>query len=252
MLSFSIQAPAIGALRVTEPTADPSDVLANVLRSNPSFAQAEEQVASAEKGIGIARAGAMPTLGVSGSLGTGYSGRNLQQVGDPILGDPVVIGSTLGGDLVYAPTYRFNTELTPFGKQLDQNFNQSLLFQLNVPLFNQMQNRLAIDRARVQHERARNSLTAVRNDLQRNVLDAIVAQRSAYKQFMAAERAVEAAALNEAMAQERYAQGASTAFEVATVKAALNRTQADLIAAKYQYLMAQKYLDILQGQPVSL
>jgi outer membrane protein len=252
MLSFSIQAPAIGALRVTEPTADPSDVLANVLRSNPSFAQAEEQVASAEKGIGIARAGAMPTLGVSGSLGTGYSGRNLQQVGDPILGDPVVIGSTLGGDLVYAPTYRFNTELTPFGKQLDQNFNQSLLFQLNVPLFNQMQNRLAIDRARVQHERARNSLTAVHNDLQRNVLDAIVAQRSAYKQFMAAERAVEAAALNEAMAQERYAQGASTAFEVATVKAALNRTQADLIAAKYQYLMAQKYLDILQGQPVSL
>jgi outer membrane protein len=227
-------------------------VLANVLRSNPSFAQAEAQAQSAEKGIGIARSGSMPTLGLSGSVGTGYSGRNFQQVGEPIIGDPVVIGSTLGGDLVYAPTFNVNTELTPFGKQLDQNLNQSLLFQLNVPVFNQMQNRLSIDRARVQHERARNSLVAVRNDLQRNVLDAIVAQRSAYKQFLAAQKAVDAAALNEAYATERFAQGAITSMELATIKATVNRSQADLIAAKYQYLMAQKYLEILQGMPVAL
>ncbi len=252
MLSFNIQAPAISALRVTEPTAEAGEVLANVLRSNPSFAQAEEQVASAEKGISIARAGLMPTLGVNGSLGTGYSGRNFRQVGDPIQGDPVIIGSTVGGDLVYAPSFRFNTELTPFRKQLDENFNQSLLFQLNVPLFNQMQNRLAIDRARVQHERSRNNMVAVRNDLQRNVLDAIVAQRSAYKQFLAAQKAVEAASLNEAYAAERFAQGAITSMELATVKSTVNRSQADLIAAKYQYLMAQKYLEILQGLPVSL
>lgn len=252
MLSFNIQAPAITGLRITEPTADPAEVLANVLRSNPSFAQAEAQAQSAEKGIGIARSGSMPTLGLSGSVGTGYSGRNFQQVGEPIIGDPVVIGSTLGGDLVYAPTFNVNTELTPFGKQLDQNLNQSLLFQLNVPIFNQMQNRLSIDRARVQHERARNSLVAVRNDLQRNVLDAIVAQRSAYKQFLAAQKAVDAAALNEAYATERLAQGAITSMELATIKATVNRSQADLIAAKYQYLMAQKYLEILQGMPVAL
>lgn len=252
MLRFEIQAPVVSALRVTEPMASPDEVLANVLRTNPSFAQAEAQVESADKGIGIARAGALPSLGVNGSLGTGYSGRNFQQVGDPILGAPVVIGSTLGGELVYAPTFRYNTELTPFSKQLDQNFNQSLIFQLNVPLFNQLQNRLAIDRARVQRERARNGMVAVRNDLQRNVLDALVAQRSAYKQYIAAEKAMAAAALNEAMAQERYAQGAATAFELATVKATVNRAQADQIAAKYQYLMAQKYLEILQGLPVSL
>jgi outer membrane protein len=252
MLSFNIQAPSISALRITEPTADPSEVLGNVLRTNPSFVQAETQVMSAEKGIGIARAGRMPTLGLNGSLGTGYSGRNFQPVGEPILGNPVVIGSTLGGDLVYAPTFNVNTELTPFGKQLDQNLNQSLLFQLNVPIFNQMQNRLAVDRARVQHERARNSMVAVRNDLQRNVLDAIVAQRSAYKQFVAAQKSVDAAALNEAYAAERFTQGAITSMELTTVKAAVNRSQADMIAAKYQYLMAQKYLEILQGLPVSL
>lgn len=252
MLSFNIQAPAISALRITEPTADAQEVLANVLRTNPSFAQAETRMTSAEKSIDVARAGSLPSLSLNGSLGTGYSGRNFRQVGEPVLGAPVVIGSTSGGDLVYAPSYSVNTELTPFGDQLDQNLNQSISFTLNVPLFNNMQNRLAIDRARVQREQARNSLTSVRNDLQRNVLDAIVAQRSGYRQFIAAQKAVDAAALNEAYASERFTQGVITSIELSTVKAALNRSTADMVAAKYQYLMAAKYLDILQGLPVSL
>ncbi|MFN3874548.1 MAG: TolC family protein, partial [Flavobacteriales bacterium] len=74
----------------------------------------------------------------------------------------------------------------------------------------------------------------------------------AYKQFLAAEKAMAAAALNETMTQERYAQGVATVFELATARASVSRSQADLIAAKYQYLMAQKYLEILQGRPVSL
>ena len=55
-----------------------------------------------------------------------------------------------------------------------------------------MQNRLAISQARVQHEKTRNAMVSVRNDLQRNVLDAMVAQRSGYRSFLAAEKAVEA------------------------------------------------------------
>jgi outer membrane protein len=252
MLSFSIQAPAITALRISEPQADATEVLANVLRTNPSFAQAETRVASAEKSIDVARAAGLPSLALNGSLGTGFSGRNLRAVGEPILGDPVVIGATSGGELVFAPTYDVETELTPFSDQLEQNLNQSISFTLNIPLFNNLQNRLSIDRARVQHLQARNSVTQVRNDLQRNVLDALTAQRAGYKQFLAAQKAVDAAALNEQYARERFTQGAITSMELATIKATVNRSQADLIAAKYQYLMAQKYLEILQGMPVAL
>lgn len=252
MLTFNIAAPAITGLRVTEPQTDAQEVLANVLRTNPSFAQAETRVSSAEKSIAVARGGGLPSLSVNGSLGTGFSGRNLRAVGEPILGDPVVIGATAGGDLVYAPTYDVATELTPFSEQLDQNFNQSIGFTLNLPLFNNMQNRLAIDRARVQHQQARNSMVAVRNDLQRNVLDALTAQRAGYRQYVAAQKSVDASTLNEQYAQERFAAGAITSMELATIKASRNRAEADLIAAKYQYLMAQKYLEILQGMPVAL
>jgi len=53
-------------------------------------------------------------------------------------------------------------------------------------------------------------------------------------------------------AQERYDQGVITVIELNTAKTTLNNSTANLINAKYQYLMASKYLDILQGIPVSL
>lgn len=252
MAAFDIQGPGISALSVMEPMVSSDEVLANVLRTNPSFAQAETRVTSTEKNIAIAKAGSLPSLMLNGSVGTGYSGRDLRTVGDPVVGDPIIIGATAGGEAVYTPNISYNTELTPFNDQLDQNLNESIGFTLNVPLFNNMQNKLAIDQARVQHERTRNNLISVRNDLQRNVLDAMVAQRSGYRQFVAAQKAVEAGTLNLEFAQERFAQGVITSMELTTVKAAVNRSTADMINAKYQYVMATKYLEILQGMPVTL
>jgi outer membrane protein len=250
--AFVIEAPAISGLRIMEPTADPEQVLEAALRRNPAFAQAELQAGSAERSLAASKAARMPSLSLNGSLGTGYSGRNFRQVGDPVLGPPLLIGATAGGEYVYTPSYTYRTELTPFATQLDQNLNKSIGFTLNVPLFNNMRNRYAVDQARVQQLKSQNAVTGVRNDLQRNVLDAIVAQRAAYRQYKAAEKAVEAAELNARYADERFMQGAGTSIELAAAKATANRSTADLIAAKYRYLMAQKYLEILQGYPVTL
>jgi outer membrane protein TolC len=115
-----------------------------------------------------------------------------------------------------------------------------------------MRNRYAVQQARVQHEKARNGLASLRNDLQRNVLDALVQQRSAHRQFLAATKAVESGTVALQYAQERYDHGTITVIELNTAKTALSNSTANLINAKYQYLMASKYLDILQGLPVVL
>ena len=104
----------------------------------------------------------------------------------------------------------------------------------------------------MQQEKARNSVTSVRNDLQRSVLDALVMLRSAHSQYLAAAKSVEASTLSQEYAQERFAQGVITSIELNTTKAVLNRATADMINAKYQYVMASKYLDILQGLPLTL
>lgn len=250
--TFDIVAPMIDDLDVASPSLGTDQVLEKVIKTNPAYKQAELQVLSAEKSVTIAKAGLIPSLSFNGSLGTGYSGRNYRQVGDVIVNDPVPIGATATGETVYAPDFSFNTELVPFGAQLDQNFNQSIGFTLNVPIFNNMRNKFTIDQAKVQQEKARNYTLQVRNDLQGNVLDALVMQRSAYKQYLAAEKAVEAGTLALEYAQDRFDQGVITSIELSNAKNMLNRSTADQITAKYQYVMATKYLDILQGIPVSL
>lgn len=250
--TFDISAPLITETLVVEPTADTDTVLANVLANNPAYAQAELRAKSAERSIAIARSGAMPSLYVNGSAGTGYSGLNYQSVGEPIVGAPEPVGFTGSGELVYLPNVSYNSELVPFGDQLDQNFNKSVGLTLNVPLFNRMGNRFAIDQARVRQEQMRNTMLSIRNDLQGNVLDALVMQRSAHRQYVAASKAVEAGELALEYAEERFTQGVITSIELSSAKTRLNRSTADLINAKYQYLMASKYLDILQGIPVTL
>lgn len=252
MQQFDIMGPAITGLDVVPPSASVDQVLENVLRTHPAYAQADLLVKSAERSVAIARSGRLPSLALSGSLGTGYSGRDLRVVGEPIVGAPVLIGSTAGGEEVFAPNVTFNSELTPFNTQLDQNFNQSVSMTLNLPIFNNMRNRYNVQQAQVQHEKAKNQLTVLRNDLQKNVLDALVQQRSAHRQFVAASKAVESGKLALDYARQRHEQGVITVIELNTMKTNLNSSTADLINAKYQYLMASKYLDILQGLPVAL
>lgn len=252
LMGLDIQGPDINGLRIVEPTVGAEEVLEIVLRSNPSYAQAQRAMESAEKGIDIARAGHLPTLSLGASVGTGYSGLNQRVVGEPVIGEPQPIGFTASGETVFAPNIGFNTELTPFGDQLDQNLNETVGLQLNIPIFNNMRNRTNVAQARIRHEQARNRMTVVRDDLMRNVVDALVMQRSAYRQYLAADRAVEAGTLALEYAQERFNAGAITSIELTAAKTQLNRNTAELINAKYQYMMASKYLDILQGIPVSL
>ena len=249
---FHVQAPAIGEMAVTEPTASVEGVLINVLAQDPAYKQAELQALSSERGIAIARSGGIPSLSFNASLGTGYSGRNSETVGEPVLSDPIAIGYTAGGEVVYSPNYTQDTRTRPFGKQLDDNLNESLGFTLSVPIFNNMRNKRAVDQARVQYEQAKIDRDNVRDTRRRDVQDAILAQRAAYDQFTSADIAVESSQRALEYAQERFAQGAISAFELNTARSDLERALAGRIDARYTYLLARSTLDILQGLPISL
>ncbi|MBP6573605.1 MAG: TolC family protein [Flavobacteriales bacterium] len=249
---FDIQAPTISGLNITDPAQDPADVLRAVLAANPGYAQVEIQATSAEKDIAIARSGMMPALRLEGAVGSGYSGRNVQAVGEPVFGDPQLVGFTQSGENVYTPTYSQATETKGMGDQFEDNLNESVTLSLSLPLFNNQSNKYATDQARIRHEQAKNRVEAERQSLEREVQQAITAQRGAYRQYEAAQRAQEAATESLRLAQERYTAGAATSLELNTARTNLDRATADGITAKYNYVMAAKYIDILQGLPVSL
>lgn len=249
--AFDVQAPAIGTLGIAEPSVSEEEVMRAVIASNPAYAQLELAEQSASMGMSIARANVLPTLSFNASVGTGYSGRNFENIGQPVI-TQVPIGSTQGGETVYITNYTYDQQTRPFSKQLDDNLNESLSFTLNVPILNNRVNSLAMDRARIQHEQARNRLEGQRQTLERDVRSALVGQRNAFKQYRSAERSATAAELSLAAAQERFDQGAVTVIELNAAKLRLQQAQANLINAKYDYVRAQKSLDILQGLPIGL
>lgn len=250
--AFDIVAPPIGELAIAEPTASEEEVLRNVLATNPAYAQADLSAQSAERSVAVARTNAYPSLSFNASLGSGYSGRNLETVGDPVPQESILIGATEDGTPVYAPSFAQNTQVKSFSDQLDDNLNESIGFTLSIPIFNNMRNRYAVDQARIQHEKAKNNVELQRNTLQRNVQSAITAQRGAYRQYESARRSLTASEEALRYAEERFAQNAITGIELNTAKARAQQATADLINAKYTYLMAAKSLDILQGFPVTL
>jgi outer membrane protein len=251
MEGFDVDAPPIGTLAISEPTVSEDEVLRNVIATNPAYAQAELSSQGAERGIAIARAGALPSLGFSASVGTGYSGLNKEVTGAPTV-TQTPIGTTQGGEVVYVPNYEYDTRTRAFGKQLDDNLYESASFTLSIPIFNNKLNSLAVDRARIQHEQAKNRLESQRQSLQRDVQSALVAQRNAFRQYESARRSVEASEESLRFAQERFTQNVITAIELNTAKVRAQQSTANLINSKYSYLMAQKSLDILQGIPVTL
>ena len=250
--TFDIATPSLAAVQPSDPDADLAALLERVLATHPAYQNAQLQVESAERSIEITRTQLLPSLSFNATVATGFSGRDVVTVGDPIVGAPNLVGFTESGEDVYTPNIQYETETRGFGDQLDRNLNYSTSWTLNVPIFNQMGNRTAAAQARIRYEQARVQLSDQRIQLELAVQQSLNDQRAAYRQYVAAERAVNAQQASLAFTEERFEQGTATALDLTTAKANLQRSQADLIAARYNYLMAKKSLDILQGLPLEL
>ena len=250
--TFSIVPPSLSSLEPTEPTATVEQIMQRVRETHPAYKQAQLKVESAERSVEIARAGGIPSLNFNANIATGYSGRNVQPVGDPIYGDPNLAGFTENGELVYTPNIRYETETRAFGDQLQDNLNYSTAWNLSIPLFNNMRNRTNFQQARIRYEQSRVQQTQQEQQLQLTVQQALADQRAAYRQFLAARNSHDASEEALRYAAERFDQGSINALELSTAKANLNRATTDMIRARYNYLVAAGSLDILQGLPLSL
>jgi outer membrane protein len=153
---------------------------------------------------------------------------------------------------VYTPNVSYNTATKSFGEQLQDNVNYSTAWTLSIPIFNNLRTRTGTQQARIRYEQARLQQTDQEQQLQLNVQQAIADQRASFRQYRAALNAFEASGESLRYANERFEQGAVTALELSTAKANLNRSNADMITARYSYLMALKSLEILQGLPLTL
>lgn len=228
----------------------PSGIYQAALNNQPDVKAAELRVNSAYMGLRSARGAYVPRLTLSASYGTGFSGLRKEVIGSPILTGFDTIGFTTAMDYVLVPNYTFDTRVTPFARQLEDNQNRTIGVNLVIPIFNGLQVRTATSIAKIQRSNAELALETVKRQLEKTIQQAHADAVAAYKKYVATEKSVNA--LTEAFTymEQRFNVGAVNTIEFSDAKNRLARAQAELLQSKFDYTFKVKILDFYQGKPL--
>ncbi len=244
---FDIVKPDFDKMPIELPPYNARDLFTTAAERQPGILGAEYQLKSAERGLRAARGGYYPSLSLFGGIGTGYSELSRTAIGSTIQqqnlgtfqGQPIIID-------VEVPTY----EKTPFHNQLNQNFNRTVGFSLNVPIFNGLRTRTQVSQQKIAVENARLQHQITKNQLRRDIQTAWFDARSSYERYQATQKSVNA--LQEAFSyiQQRYDVGMVNALEFNTSKNQLLSAKSNLAQARYEFILRVKVLDFYQGKPI--
>lgn len=217
-------APEIGDY---QPEIGMTDIAAILLRARnfqPELKQAALNRDYAAQQIKIARGAAYPQLALQTSYGTNYSSIGV----DPIQRTP-----------------------SPFGDQLKNNKSFSAGLTLRIPIFNNNNVRIAVNKAKLNLQIAENSLNLAERNLNKTVNQALLDKKGAQDRFDAAKTAFETAKIAFEVLEQRYDIGVANAMERFTAQTQMNKAQFELIQLKYLVFFKDKIIDYYMGNPIS-
>lgn len=231
----------------------------NTALTNQPFIQADNhRLNSANMGEAIAKSLALPSVSLSGNINSYYSDKaldftNVVTPGREVLSapQPVVINGT------DSQLQTFGFEGTEFGKrkyfdQINDNFGQSLGVNVNIPIYNRNQTKIAKERAKLNYLNTQITAQQNKQQLKVDIQRAIASARANKKQYEAATKTVESLEAAYANTEKRYKLGAINTFEYTTSKNNLDLAKIDQLIAKYNYLYSLKVVEFYQGKKLDL
>lgn len=249
---IEISAPNIDQLEPQTLLVGPDEVYQAALSLMPEIQAAEFRIEGSRAGLAAAKGQHSPTLSIGGSIGTGYSGLNVEQEQVGFESFPIGVVQSTGETVITQQPVFESAGVRPYNEQFTDNFNRNFAFNLNIPIFNGWQVRTAVKQARIDLESAQIAMDENKNalyqDIQRAHADAI----ASFKQYVSSQKAVEALQENYQYAEARFEQQAINAVEFFDFKTRLTNAESNLAQAKFNYLFRTKILDFYQGKPISL
>ncbi|SDR99558.1 outer membrane protein [Polaribacter sp. KT25b] len=194
------------------------EVYKNALGYLPEIQSSSLNVDANKKQLEIAKGGFLPTLALSGSLGSGYT-----SISD-------------------------NT----FSDQFDVNFNQKLGLSLTIPIFNRNQTKAAVKTANINIEKAEIQKQTTEKEVYKKVETAYQNAMSAQEQVIAAEASKEAAKDSYQLAQKKYELGDLSTTDLVISQNTYTNAQQNYLQAKYLNILYHQLLQFYQGNKIKL
>ena len=209
--SFEIARPDIDAFISTAPAADAVSVYQEALEVKPQIKIASINRENASIDLEMARAGFLPSLSLSAGMSTGF------------------------------------TEAAEMGAQLKNGFSPSVGLSASVPIFRNNQNKTAVCRAKYGITTAELDELNTRNQLRKEVEQAVLDAESALISYQAALNRYDSSVETYNLSEEKFKLGAMNSVDFLIQKTNLTAAESNLLQAKYELVYSHKIIDFYRG-----
>ena len=198
----------------------PDAIYAEALGIKPEIAAQQLRLKGTEHSIKIAQAANLPSLSLSGGLGTNYY-----------------------------TTSGFKSD--GFATQIKNNFSQYIGLNLNIPIFNRFQTRNNIRNARIEQENQQLQLDNTKKTLYKEIQQVYYNALNAQSKERSSEEALQSTKDAFQLMQAKYENGKATITEFNEAKNTYLKSESDLVQARYENLYQQALIEFYRGHDLS-
>ena len=198
----------------------PDVIYAEALGIKPEIAAQQLRLKGTEHSIKIAQAGNLPSLSLSGGLGTNYY-----------------------------TTSGFKSD--NFSTQIKNNFSQYIGLNLNIPIFNRFQTRNNIRNARIEQENQQLQLDNTKKTLYKEIQQVYYNALNAQSKEKSSKEALQSTKDAFQLMQAKYENGKATITEFNEAKNTYLKSESDLVQARYENLYQQALIEFYRGKDLN-
>ena len=215
---FDIALPTASDQQALSPIPGLMSVYETALTLRPEIKNTEVALKQSELQEKIARAGHLPTISVTGGVGTSTSSNSSNE----------------------------------WGKQIKTNFDASAGVGVSIPLFDQRKTRTAINKAQIQREQALLSRQDEQKQLYQTIEGYWLDANTNQQKFRAATATVESAQQSYDLLSEQFNLGLKNIVELMTGKTNLLQSQQNKLQSKYMAILNLQLLKFYQGETMNI
>ena len=195
-----------------------NEVYENAIGFLPELQVSNLSVDANKKELDIAKGGYLPSLSLTGSIGSGYTSIN---------------------------------DAT-FSDQFNVNFNQRVGLSLSIPIFNRNQTKAAVKTATLNIEKAEIQKQTTEKEVYKKIELAYQNAISSQEQVIAAEASKKASEQSYQLAQKKYELGALSTTDLVISQNTYTNSQQNYLQAKYLTILHHQLLQFYQGNDIKL
>lgn len=221
------------------------EIYGQALNVFPTIKSNELNLASAEKGVSIARSQFTPEISFFAGLNTNFSSaaRRFNDTGTSIIGTNDFVSVNNQDYQVHSNQTTYSSLEIPYGNQFENNLNSSVGIAVRIPILNGFRAKNNVTLQKIKQDEARTVVEQTKLDLKEAIGQSYNTMQSAFDRYQLLQDQVEAYRKSFQINEIRFNNGVSNSVEYLISKNNLNNAEINLSNVRYAYTLRAKVLE---------